>query len=217
MRFSTVIFDMDGVIINSEPTHQRLEKEMYEELGLHLSFEEQQSFVGMSAMDSWKFVIDKYKLQYTPQQLLLRGREKYLKVLSGSDEVQLIEGARNLIHRLEKHYHLLLASSATSVTIGEVLKKFDLVHVFPLFIGGDMVHLSKPHPEIFINIARQAEAEPAQCVVIEDAAHGITAAKKAGMKAIGFQNHHSGTQKLTHADLVVDHLGEITVESIEKL
>jgi beta-phosphoglucomutase-like phosphatase (HAD superfamily) len=80
-KINTVIFDMDGVLVNSEPVHQRLEKEMYEELGLNLTYEEQQSFVGMSAMDSWMWVINKYNLKDKPQDLLLKGRQKYLKVL----------------------------------------------------------------------------------------------------------------------------------------
>jgi HAD superfamily hydrolase (TIGR01509 family) len=208
---------MDGVLINSEPVHQRLEREMYEELGLNLSYEEQQTFVGMSAMDSWMWVINKYKLKDKPQDLLLRGRKKYLKVLLETDEVKLMEGARELLDRLGEKYHLLLASSATSVTIGEVLKKFDLVKTFPLFIGGDMVQASKPEPEIFLKIAEQAGVKPEECVVIEDASHGITAAKRAGMKVIGFQNHHSGTQILHDADKIVDDLDQITIDLIKSL
>lgn len=215
---NTVIFDMDGVLINSEPVHQRHEREMYEELGLELTFEEQQSFVGMSAMDSWRFVIEKYNLNETPQELLLRGRGKYLKVLDETDEVKMIEGSRELIERLENGgFHLLLASSATTPTISAVLKKFDLVKTFPLFIGGDMVHNSKPNPEIFINIAELAQVEPSKCVVIEDAEHGVTAANKAGMKSIGFQNHHSGKQDLSHAGAVVDDLDQITIELLKSL
>ena len=215
---NTVIFDMDGVLINSEPVHQRHEREMYEELGLELTFEEQQSFVGMSAMDSWRFVIEKYNLKETPQELLLRGRGKYLKVLEETDEVKMMAGARELIERLENGgFHLLLASSATTPTISAVLKKFDLIKTFPLFIGGDMVHNSKPNPEIFLNIAKLAQVEPSKCVVIEDAEHGVTAANKAGMKSIGFQNHHSGTQNLSHSGAVVDDLSEFTIELLKSL
>ncbi|MBR9997877.1 MAG: HAD family phosphatase [Cyclobacteriaceae bacterium] len=216
-KISTVIFDMDGVLVNSEPVHQRLEKEMYEELGLNLTYEEQQSFVGMSAMDSWMFVVTKYKLLHKPEELLVKGREKYLKVLLDTDEVKLMEGAWDLIDRLENFYHLLLASSATSVTINEVLGKFNLRDKFPLYIGGDMVNASKPNPEIFLKIAEQAAVDPGECVVIEDARHGVSAAKSAGMMAIGFQNHHSGTQNLENADIVVDGLEEITVELIQQL
>lgn len=215
---NTVIFDMDGVLVNSEPVHQRHEREMYEELGLELTFEEQQSFVGMSAMDSWRFVIEKYNLSETPEELLLRGRGKYLKVLEETDEVKMIDGAWELIERLENGgFHLLLASSATTPTISAVLKKFDLIKTFPLFIGGDMVHNSKPKPDIFLNIAELAQVEPAKCVVIEDAEHGVTAANKAGMKSIGFQNHHSGNQNLSHADLVIDDLDEVTVELLKRI
>lgn len=208
---------MDGVLVNSEPVHQRLERQMYEELGLRLTYEEQQSFVGQSAMDSWTFVINKYDLKDKPEELLMKGRRKYLKVLLETDEVKLMDGATELIHRLEEYYHLLLASSATSVTIGEVLRKFNLVETFPIFIGGDMVNNSKPNPDIFLKIAEQAGVEPDKCVVIEDAEHGVTAAKRAGMKTIGFQNHHSGTQNLKNADRVVNGLDDITIDLIRGL
>jgi len=215
---NTVIFDLDGVLINSEPIHMRLEAEMYKELGLKLSFEEQQSYVGMSALDSWRLVVEKYNLDVSPHDLLIRGRGKYLKVLRETDEVRIMEGAQELIVRLEKAgFHLLLASSATSPTITEVLKKFDLGKTFPLFIGGDMVINSKPNPEIFLKIAEMGHVNPTDCVVIEDAEHGVTAANKAGMKSIGFQNHHSGNQKLSHADLVIDDLGQITIELLQTL
>ena len=128
-----------------------------------------------------------------------------------------MEGSLELIHRLEEYYHLLLASSATSITIGEVLRKFNLVKTFPIFIGGDMVYNSKPNPEIFLKIADQAGVKPDECVVIEDAEHGVNAAKRAGMKTIGFQNHHSGTQNLKNADRVVDGLDDITVDLIRGL
>ncbi len=209
---------MDGVLVNSEPVHQRLEAEMFEELGLTLTFEEQQTFVGMSAYDSWSKVIRKYKLKNKPEDLIVRGRKKYWEVLHNTDEVKMMEGAMDLIERLRKsNLKLLLASSATSLTIREVLKKFMLEKHFPLFIGGDQVSASKPHPEIFIRIAERGNADPGECVVIEDASHGITAAKKAGMKAIGFQNHHSGKQDLSHADAVVGDLKSITVDFIRHL
>jgi HAD superfamily hydrolase (TIGR01509 family) len=215
---STVIFDMDGVLINSEPVHRRHAKEMFAELGLVLTPEVQQTLVGRSALDTWKYVIDKYDLDETPEGLLKKSRGKYLKVLIDSDEVQMVDGARSLIDRLENNgFHLLLASSATSVTITEVLRKWNMKDTFPLFIGGDMVHSSKPNPEIFLQIAELAQVKPEECVVIEDAAHGVTAANNAGMKSIGFRNKLSGKQNLTHADVVVEDLEEITINMLRKL
>lgn len=209
---------MDGVLVNSEPVHQRLETEMFNELGLTLSFEEQQSFVGMSAYDSWNLVIKKYNLKDKAEDLILRGRQKYWEVLHDTDEVKMIDGAVDLIERLKKNnLKLLLASSATSPTIREVLKKFALGQYFPLYIGGDQVSASKPDPEIFLKIAEKGGVDPNECVVIEDASHGITAANRAGMKTIGFQNHHSGNQNLAHANAIVKNLNEITMEFLKNL
>lgn len=215
---NAVIFDMDGVLVNSEPVHQRLEKEMFEELGLQLTFEEQQSFVGMSARDSWTLVINKYRLPHNPEELLITGRTKYWEVLRNTNEVKLMEGIDALISELRSNgIELLLASSASSATIGQILKKFNLENVFPRYIGGDQVSCSKPDPEIFIKIAAVANVSPLECVVIEDASHGVTAAKAAGMKCIGFQNHHSGKQDLSHADWIVHNLQEISLKKLRKL
>jgi beta-phosphoglucomutase-like phosphatase (HAD superfamily) len=80
-----------------------------------------------------------------------------------------------------------------------------------------MVHNSKPNPDIFLSIAGIAGVKPSECVVIEDAEHGVTAANNAGMKSIGIQNHHSGKQNLSHANVVVDHLDLITIKLLQEL
>jgi len=80
-----------------------------------------------------------------------------------------------------------------------------------------MVHNSKPNPDIFLKIAELAQVKPEECVVIEDAEHGVTAANNAGMKSIGFQNHHSGNQNLSNADIIVDDLDQISIDLLKGL
>ncbi len=206
---STVIFDMDGVIINSEPIHQQIESDMFAGLGLNISDEEHKSFVGTSGMDMWLQIGTRHHLAKTPEELLIEGRNKYWVALD-SGKVALVEGVMDLIGFFhQKQLTLQVASSATRPTVDKVLEYFGLENYFIHRIGGNEVSRSKPEPEIFLKAARQSNADPGQCLVIEDSRNGVMAAKSAGMTCIGFQNPGSGDQDLSGADMVVQNLSEI--------
>ena len=206
---------MDGVIIDSEPTHQKLEYEMFAELGLHISEEEQRTFVGTSSIDMWTRIKQNHGLEKTPQELLIYGREKYWQALD-NDRVPLVTGAKELIEVLfQNKFIIQVASSATRPTVDRVIEHFRLSHWIAHRIGGNEVKKSKPDPEIFMKAARQSDSAPHRCVVIEDSANGITAAKEAGMFTIGYQNPGTGDQDLTRADLVVDDLSRISLDVIK--
>ncbi len=214
---TTIIFDMDGVIIDSEPVHQRLEKEMYEALGLVISEEEHISYVGTSSVDMWTMIGQKHKLDKTPAELLHDGRLQYWEALENR-EVPFVPGALELITQLHSlGYTLQVASSATRPTVEKVLSYFQLGKYFTHRIGGNEVVKSKPEPEIFINAAAQSGSQPNQCLVIEDSANGVRAAKRAGMLCIGFVNPGTGVQDLSLADVVVNSLVAITPKLIASL
>jgi HAD superfamily hydrolase (TIGR01509 family) len=206
----TVIFDLDGVVVNSEPVHQRLEDALFAELGLEIPDEVKKSFVGTSSIDMWTKIAGLYRPGKSAGELLLLGRGRYLaEVRKGN--VPLVDGIRELLDRLIAHqFRILLASSSTSVTIGEVLKWFGLNEVFKVVVGGDQVSRSKPSPEIFLKAASLGNALPGNCVVIEDSMNGVIAAKEAGMFCIGFSSQDTGDQDLSRADLTVNRLDSIT-------
>lgn len=205
---------MDGVIIDSEPTHQRLEFEMYKELGLNISAEEHINYVGTSSVDMWGMIRKKHDLNKSPEELLMYGREKYWDALN-TNQVPLVDGSAALISQLHKQDFIIqVASSATRPTVDKVLEHFNLGHFFKYRIGGNEVALSKPNPDIFIKAALQSGSSPENCLVIEDSANGIKAAKDAGMFCIGYANPGTGNQDLSMADLVITHLNEITLEII---
>ena len=214
---NTVIFDMDGVIINSEPVHQKLEFQMFDELNLKISREEHKHYVGTSAVDMWTLIGDKHELSRTPEELLIYGRELYWDALENG-EVHLVQGVLALIGEFsKKKFTIQVASSATRPTVDKVLEHFYLEHFFQYRIGGDEVRKSKPDPEIFIRAAHLSQSEPEHCLVIEDSANGVRAAKDAGMKCIGYANEHTGNQNLSNADLIIHSMDELTVEVIQGL
>lgn len=213
----TVIFDLDGVVVNSEPVHQRLENRLYLELGLDIPPDLKKALVGTSSRDAWKLIIEKYSLDRSPEELIELGRGRYLEEVR-KGKVPLIDGVLDLIQRLrENGFRLMMASSASSRTIREVLKWNHLDAVFRLFIGGDEVSHSKPDPEIFLKIAERGGVNPIDCLVIEDAANGVVAARKAGMFCIGFQSHYTGDQDLAFADTIVTAMDEITIDLIRSI
>ncbi len=207
---TAVIFDMDGVIIDSEPTHQKLEFEMFSELGLYISEEEHKSYVGTSSVDMWTKIKAKHGLKKTPEELLLYGRAKYWEALD-QGRVPLVNGSKALIVEFyQKGLTVQVASSATRPTVDKVINHFNLQKYFSYRIGGNEVTKSKPEPEIFIKASKQSGTHPADCLVIEDSANGVKAAKSAGMYCIGYANPRTGNQDLSEADLVVSDLKEIT-------
>lgn len=214
---TTVLFDMDGVIIDSEPTHQQLEFEMFAELGLAISAEEHKAYVGTSSNDMWTKIGKRHQLNKSPEELLLYGREKYWKALEDG-KVPLVKGVMELIDYFEKNkFKIHVASSATRPTVDKVMEYFNLEDIFTFRIGGDEVVLSKPEPEIFLKSAMQSNSLPENCLVIEDSRNGLKAAKAAGMYCIGYANPGTGTQDLSSADLVVNSLEEITPEVIASI
>ncbi len=208
---------MDGVIIDSEPVHQQLEIEMFQDLGLQISDEEHNSYVGTSAMDMWNQIKEKHVLNKSPEELLLYGRKRYWEALNGG-RVPLVAGALQLIEAVHgAGFIIQVASSATRPTVDKVLEYFKLENYFVHRIGGNEVSLSKPNPEIFLKAAEQSGSHPGRCLVIEDSANGVKAAKTAGMVCIGFANPGSGSQNLSAADLVVDSLYKIDLTLVRSL
>jgi len=214
----TVIFDLDGVIIDSEPVHFELEKQMLDELRVTMSSEEHNTYVGMSSENMWETIVKKHNLVYQPSELVQKKYSLYINHLTNEQNLYPIKGVAELIKKLHKNnFKLIVASSSPLEVIDAVLKKFDLSNYFMATISGTQLIHSKPHPEIFLNAAKLAHSELRECVVIEDAANGVTAAKAAGMKCIGFANPNSGNQNLNKADVIIKSFEEINVEFVRKL
>jgi beta-phosphoglucomutase-like phosphatase (HAD superfamily) len=206
---STIIFDMDGVLIDSEPIHLQIEQQQFRDLGLVLSPAEHLRYVGTSANNMWQQLNERYHLQTSVADRVAEGSARFLAHLrQHRAEVRPVAGVSELIAKLlALGKQLVLASSAPRQNIELVLEVLGLAACFPVRVSGQELPLSKPHPEIFLRAAQLAGATPAQCTVIEDAANGVAAAKAAGMRCLAYRNPHSGPQDLAQADRIVDRLG----------
>ena len=210
-----VIFDMDGVIIDSEPLHFRAEKRLFRELGIEIAVAEHQGYVGQTSRAMWGRIRRQYGLSLSLEELVAHSRRLIRELITAALPDLLIPGLTECLDYLrDRGLDLLLASSSEKALIELVLKKFDLEDYFPHRVSGDEVGRGKPAPDIFLLAAARAGISPAGCLVIEDSAHGVRAAKAAGMTCIGFKNPSSGSQDLSAADAVITRFSQIRGQNL---
>ncbi len=206
---TSLIFDMDGVLVDSEPTHKRIEQQLYQQVGLHISYQEHMSMVGMSSQNTWAMLKKKYGFMPSVSEMVKRKKDTYRNILANTNEIPLVEGVKPVLQKLAQKYTLSVASSSSLENITIVLEKYALKKYFSKQTSGQEVPYSKPKPDIFLLASERISTPPKNCLVIEDAANGVKAAKSAGMWCIGFQNPNSGTQDLSLADKIVHHYQEL--------
>lgn len=212
-----VIFDMDGVIINSESIHFKIECRSFELLGINVSDEEHYSYVGATLDELWKRVALRHHLKKSAQELTDFHIKQVLDVFS-SMSLSPITGFDKIVNELKNHQtKIALASSSPRQLINIILNKLNLSSFFDIIVSGEEVERSKPAPDIFMK-AREMLCIPREnCIIIEDSHNGVTAAKAAGIKCVGFQNPDSGVQNLEYADLIVHEYSELNFNKMNGL
>ncbi|OGS46122.1 MAG: phosphatase [Elusimicrobia bacterium RIFOXYD2_FULL_34_15] len=212
-----VIFDMDGVIIDSEPTHLRVNRNIFKRLSLKISNTEYKNFIGSTNTAMWTFFKKKYGLQQAIPELVKTQVDETIEDLKHSNEKP-IPGIVNLLKNLKRNNILIgLASSSPLENIELVLKIFKIKKYFNAIVSGENLKRSKPAPDIFLNAAKVLKVKPEECIVIEDSEKGVRAAKSAGMKCIGYKNKNSGNQNLSKADLIIKNFRKINIDDLAKL
>ena len=149
-----VIFDMDGVIINSEPAFQRIEKDMFREFGINMSDEEYMTYVGTNIVEMWAWIAEKHGVELDIDEVIAEEKRRYLTLLHSDQAMVSIDGVLELIEELHRaNYILTIASSSSCEIIKFVTEKFGIENMFEAMISSDMVENSKPSPDIFIKTA----------------------------------------------------------------
>jgi HAD superfamily hydrolase (TIGR01509 family) len=203
------IFDMDGVIINSEPIHDMVDMEVAAEFKIHLDHYRLQRYVGMRAKDVWKSIINEDQLPLTVEQLLVIADKRKVDFIEAS-YIQPIKGITGLLQQLkESNYRIALASSSSIEMIEAILNKLGIDSYFEFKVSGDEVNIGKPAPDIYLETARRLNVLPNNCIVLEDSEHGIEAGNAAGMETIGFANPGSGNQDLSNANYIVNSIEDV--------
>ena len=206
---------MDGVIIDSEPLHYEVNKEIFTKLNIEVSEKEYNSYIGTSNKEMWDMIVEKHNLNKNPGELTNLQQKKNLEHIK-NNEVDLMENVKYLLDELKQsEIELALGSSSPKDLINEVLYNFNLVNHFKVVRSGENVENGKPAPDLFLKISKELEIKPEKIVVIEDSHNGVKAAKKAGMYCIGFYNENSGNQDLSIADMVINNFSKLSLDKLK--
>lgn len=213
-----VLFDMDGVIVDTEPLHHKAYFGMFDSVKIDVSEEHYQTFTGQSTINVCKHLCDHFNIQKMPEELVQIKRTIFKDLFISDSSLQMLDGVFEII---EDYYNngltLVLASSASMQTINSVFNRFDLDKYFKGKLSGADLKASKPHPEIFLKAAQTSGYNKENCMVIEDSTNGILAANSAGIYCVGFKSPHSKNQDYSKANKVISNFSEISYSKAKNL
>ncbi|MFA4978075.1 MAG: beta-phosphoglucomutase [Sphingobacterium sp.] len=202
-----VIFDLDGVLVDTAIYHFQAWHRLAEDLGYSFSIVDNEQLKGVSRIESLELILKwagVEKSEAEKADLLVLKNQWYLELIEQLSPDHLLSGSLELLKKLQEKGIKIGLGSASKNAMG-ILEKTGIIPYFDALIDGNVVQLSKPNPEVFLKGAKVLEIVPAHCLVLEDAQAGIDAARAAGMQVIGLglEEHLKG------ADLVVADLGTL--------
>ena len=206
---SAVIFDMDGVLFDSEPYHDQTTTSILESYGAKGAYEAIRPYVGRSPEDMWAAMKTKYDISASVEDLVELQWKKNIAGLKDSG-LERSEGLSELLEFCHnKGIRVAVASSSRQDFMEAVFDHLDLWKYVEVFASGSEVENGKPMPDIFLLAATRLDIDPERCLVVEDSTAGVQAGRMAGMYTIGYDNPTSGGQNVNAADVVVKSLAEI--------
>ncbi len=209
-----VIFDMDGVIVDSEAIHKIAEQKVMKNHGVYVEKKELMQFTGTTNEFVFSTLRKKYNVKGSVEDLVKEKNKIIYEIME--KEIASPEGVIDLIKDLKKNnFKLAVASGSSRVFIKFCLEKLEVIKYFDAIVGAEDVVYCKPDPEVFLKAAKFIGTDPKHCLVIEDAKNGVNGAKSAGMKVIGYRNENSGDQDLSNADLIIESFSELNVDRIK--
>lgn len=213
---SAVIFDMDGVLFDSEPYHDQTTTSILESYGVKNAYEAIRPYVGRTSEDMWADLKAKYGIKASVEDLTELQWKKNVAGLKDSG-LERSEGLTELLNYChENGIKIAVASSSRQDFVEAVFDHLNLWQYVEVFASGFEVEHGKPMPDIFLLAATRLDIDPERCLVVEDSTAGVQAGRMAGMYTIGYDNPTSGGQNVNAADVVVKSLSEIQ-PIIEKL
>jgi len=202
-----VLFDLDGVLVDTAIYHFQAWRRLAAELGYSFSVVDNEQLKGVSRVESLELILNWAGLEKSETEkadLLTKKNQWYLELIEQLNPEHLLAGSLDLLKKLQEKGIKIALGSASKNALG-ILEKTGIITYFDALIDGNVVQLSKPNPEVFLKGAEVLGIEPAYCLVLEDAQAGIDAARAAGMQVIGVGQ----AEHLNGADLVVADLGTL--------
>jgi beta-phosphoglucomutase len=214
-----IIYDMDDLMVDSDPLHNLAWEKLLS--GFNHKFSElpeelRAKFIGLRVIDTTKEIVKALKLDTDPERLYEKRTEIFLDL--ARDKLKALPGLNKTLRLFTQNGLMIaLASSGNKPYIQLVLDKFKIKDFFDIVVSGDDVRFGKPNPEIYLVACKKLGFRPEECVVLEDAKNGIESAKAAGCKCIAIINLHTPAQDHSKADLILNSLEELSLETINSL
>jgi HAD superfamily hydrolase (TIGR01509 family) len=209
-----VVFDLDGVIVDSEQVWDEVREQLAHERGGAWHEGAQADMMGMSSPEWSRYMHERIGLAESPEEIndevVRRMLERY------RESLPLIDGAVDAVRRLAAAFTLGVASSSNRPLIEVVLERAGIAELFAAVVSSEEVARGKPAPDVYLEAARRLEVEPGRCAAVEDSSNGIRAAHAAGMRVLALPNSHypPAPDALTLADVVVRSPRELTPELV---
>ena len=212
-----VVFDLDGVLIDSEQVWDEARRELARELGRSWRPEATRAMMGMSSTEWSRYMHERLAVPLQPADISRKVVER-LRALY-DQELPLMPGARAAVRRLAARWPLGLASSSNRELIDHALELAGLAKEFQVTISSDEVAAGKPRPDVYLEACRRLGAPPPGCVAVEDSGNGIRSARAAGMRVMAIPNRAlpPEPEALAAADLVLDRLAGLTAAAVAGL
>jgi HAD superfamily hydrolase (TIGR01509 family) len=210
-----VIFDLDGVLLDSEQVWDEAREQLAKERGGRWHENAQRDMMGMSSPEWSRYMHDVIGLPEPPEEISREVVERMMKLYR--EHLPVVPGAREAVDRLAVRWPLGLASSSNRELIDLALELLGVEHLFKATVSSEEVARGKPAPDVYLEAARRLGVEPTHAAAIEDSENGIRAAKGAGIRVIAIPNPHfpPAEDALTQADILLRSLDELTPEVVE--
>ncbi len=207
-----VIFDMDGVLVDSQPYHFKADIDTMAEYGVIKDQKFYESFAGTLTADRMRTLKEMFGLDAPVEEMTIK-RENMILDIMGKEDIKPVLGIPEFLRSIkEKGLTTAVASSSDYKLINLILDRLKIAKYFDSVTSGSDVKRGKPSPDVFLLAAERIGIEPAECLVVEDSENGVKAAKAAGMKALGYINPTSGKQDLSLADFITDDFKKISID-----
>jgi HAD superfamily hydrolase (TIGR01509 family) len=211
-----VVFDLDGVLIDSEPLWDEVREELTRELGGRWHANAQRDMMGMSSREWARYMHDELGVDLPPEEISDQVVDR-VKARLGAD-LPLLPHAREAVEALAAHTRLAIASSANRPVIDFVLERSGLARNFEATVSSEEVAKGKPAPDVYLEAARRLGVDAPACAAIEDSQNGLRAASAAGMRVVAIPNkkYPPEPDALALADVVLDSLADLRPEVVSR-
>ncbi len=205
-----IIFDMDGVLVDSEPHHIKVEKKLFKQFGLNITREEHLSYMGKASILMWEEIKNRYLLPQPVESIVKLSDKESLKYFSSLESIETTPGLINLLDLARnKSIPMAVASSSPPEVIEIIMDKTGLREYFSHITSSHIVGKSKPEPDVFLHAAKLLGVKPEECMVIEDSTNGIKAAKLANMFCVAYSGTGAEFQDQGKADIFIHEYSQL--------